>query len=185
VNIISILGIALGLSMDALAVSVTNGCIIKELKVRHAFRISFSFGLFQAVMPLIGWAAGLTFSSYIDDFDHWIAFGLLTLIGGKMIAESRKLDQRCEERNCLHLPTLIALSVATSIDALAVGVSFALLRTSIIMPVIIIGTVTFAVCLAGVYAGKKIGHLAEGKLECAGGLVLILIGIKILLEHLL
>ncbi|HOV39084.1 MAG TPA: manganese efflux pump MntP family protein [Spirochaetales bacterium] len=182
-TIITILGISLGLSMDALAVSITNGCIIKDLKVRQAFRIACSFGIFQAIMPLIGWAAGLTFSSYIENFDHWVAFGLLIFIGGKMILESRKLDNSCDDKSCLDVPTLLLLSIATSIDALAVGLSFALLNVPILKPILIIGGVTFVVCIGGVFLGNRIGHLAEGKLELVGGSVLILIGVKILIEH--
>ena len=171
--------------MDALAVSVANGCIIRDLKMRHAFLIAGFFGLFQAIMPLAGWAVGLSFSSFICRYDHWIAFGLLGFIGGKMIWESVKMGRQCEERNALHFPTLLLLSLATSIDALAVGLSFAMLDISIIGPVLIIGGVTFILCFAGIFVGNRMGHFFENRLELAGGVILIGIWVKILLEHLL
>lgn len=185
-ELFTLLGIALGLSMDALAVSVTNGFIIKELKFKHAFRIALAFGFFQAIMPIIGWAAGSFFAEYIKGFDHWIAFVLLVYIGGKMLFESfKKEEESCsDEKNCTHLPTLIIMSIATSIDALAVGLSFAFLNVSIAVPVLVIGGITFVLCLAGVYIGNKVGHFFENKLELVGGLVLIGIGVKILIEHL-
>jgi putative Mn2+ efflux pump MntP len=183
-SLIKIIGIGIGLSMDALSVSVVNGCAIKELKFKHAFRMSFFFGFFQAIMPVIGWAAGLAFLSYIQDFDHWIAFGLLTIVGLKMIWESRSLKQDYSSKNCIHLPTLLMLSIATSIDALAVGLSFSILKVQIILPVVIIGAITFILCLVGVYIGNRVGHFFENKLELIGGLILIGIGIKILIEHL-
>ncbi len=188
-DLATLIGISLGLSMDAFAVSVTNGFMIKNLKKRQAFRIAFFFGGFQALMPVLGWAAGLSFSRYIEGFDHWIAFGLLAFIGGKMILESRRATEPgCEDdgkKDCSHFPTLLIMSLATSIDALAVGLSFAFLRIHIFVPVLVIGGVTFAVCLAGVFVGEKIGCFFENRLELTGGLVLIGIGLKILLEHLL
>ncbi len=190
-DIVYIFGLALALSMDALAVSVVNGFIIKKLEFRHAFRIAFSFGFFQAIMPFLGWSAGLLFRNHIEHFDHWIAFILLSFIGGKMIHESKSVkgdvcsSDQADKKNCLNLVTLLTLSIATSIDALAVGLSFSFLNLSIAMPVIIIGCVTFAVCLAGVYIGDRIGHIFEDKLEIAGGAILILIGIRILVSHLL
>jgi putative Mn2+ efflux pump MntP len=184
--ILEIVGIGIGLSMDALSVSVINGGIIKEIKFAHAFRIAFSFGLFQAIMPVAGWAAGLAFVRYIENFDHWIAFGLLVFIGGKMMWESRKNDGECKDNmNCLHFPTLLVLSIATSIDALAVGLSFSMLGVQIVIPALIIGVITFAICIAGVYLGKNLGHFFENKLEFAGGLILVAIGFKILVEHLI
>jgi len=184
-KIIEIFGIAVGLSMDALSVSVVNGCLIKNIKLKSALRIAFFFGFFQAIMPLIGWYCGLTFNRYIADFDHWIAFVLLCLIGVRMIFESQKRNKECSTKNCLHLPTLIILSLATSIDALAVGVSFSMLNINIIIPVVIIGLVTFIICIAGIYIGNKIGHFFEDKLELLGGFILIGIGFKILIENLL
>lgn len=185
-NLLTIVGIALGLSMDALAVSITNGAMIRDLKVRHAVRMAVFFGAFQFLMPVIGWAAGTTFSRAIAGIDHWIAFGLLAFIGGKMIVESRKLkeDGSCKE-DCRNLPTLIVLSIATSIDALAVGLSFAFLRVGIMGPALIIGAITFVVCLAGVAIGNRVGRFFENRFELIGGIVLVGIGVKILLEHLL
>jgi len=185
-GILTILGIAVGLSMDALAVSVANGIMIKKLQVRHAFRIAFSFGFFQAIMPLIGWAAGITFSTYIKEIDHWIAFVLLFLVGSRMIWESVQSIKKEEAvRNCLHFPTLLVLSIATSIDALAVGVSFAFLDMTIWLPILLIGIITFIICFFGVLLGNKVGQFFGNKLGIIGGVVLIGIGIKILIEHLL
>lgn len=180
-----IVGIAIGLAMDAFAVSVTNGFIIKEIRVYHAFKIALFFGLFQAVMPLIGWVGGINLVKYIKDFDHWIAFGMLAFIGGKMIYESRSDEMNEDDgKNALHLPTLLFLSVATSIDALAVGLSFGVLNMPVVIPVIVIGAITFVLCLIGVYIGNKFGHIFESKLELIGGIILILIGLKILIDHL-
>jgi putative Mn2+ efflux pump MntP len=183
-DVITIIGIAIGLSMDALAVSVANGFSIKELKIRHAVRIAFFFGFFQAIMPLVGWTAGITIRSYIQEYDHWIAFGLLLLIGMKMIWESRSFNTNDDRKNCLHFPTLLVLSIATSIDALAVGISFAMLELKILVPVIIIGAITFVNCFIGAQIGNRVGNLIENKLEIIGGVVLIVIGTKILIEHL-
>ena len=184
-NILVLVGIAIGLSMDALAVSVANGIMIKKLQVRHAFRIAFSFGFFQAIMPLIGWAAGITFSTYIKEIDHWVAFGLLVLVGSRMIWESLTSSKKDEAaKNCLHFPTLLILSFATSIDALAVGVSFAFLDMTIWLPILLIGFITFVICFMGVILGNKLGPFFGNKLGVIGGLVLIGIGINILIEHL-
>ncbi|HBB90214.1 MAG TPA: manganese efflux pump MntP [Bacteroidales bacterium] len=180
-----IIGIATALSMDALAVSVANGIMIKQLRTRHAVRIAFSFGFFQAIMPLIGWAAGITFSQYIKPVDHWIAFGLLLLVGGRMIWESISNSKKDEAvRNCLHFPTLLILSIATSIDALAVGVSFAFLDITIWLPIVLIGLITFVICFVGIIIGNKLGPILGNKLGIIGGVTLILIGVKILIEHL-
>jgi putative Mn2+ efflux pump MntP len=181
-NFITIFGIGLGLSMDAFAVSVINGFIIKKLNIRYAFRIAFSFGFFQALMPVIGWTLGLSFRKYITNIDHWIAFSLLCLIGGKMIYESINCSE--EKRDCLQFSALLILSIATSIDALAVGLSFSFLQIEIIMPALIIGVITFIVSLIGIFLGDKIGRFVGNKLELIGGLILIIIGIKIVLEHL-
>ena len=181
---LSTIFIGLGLSMDALAVSITSGASIKGLRVQHALKIALSFGLFQAIMPLIGWLAGLSLRNLISDIDHWIAFGLLTLIGFKMIYESFKLEAAEKKGNPLDGYVLLLLSIATSIDALAVGISFALLKITIASTVAIIGGITFCLCFAGTFVGNKVGHFFENKLEIAGGLVLVGMGIKILIEHL-
>ena len=170
--------------MDALAVSISHGITINKQRTNHALKIGLFFGSFQALMPFIGWSAGLNLRNLISGVDHWIAFGLLTFIGCKMIYESKKMDGRGKETKPLNLPTLLVLSVATSIDALAVGISFALLKISIVTPIIVIGVVTFVLSFLGVLTGSKIGHFFEKKIEILGGLILIGIGIKILIEHL-
>ena len=183
-DIVSIVIIAVGLAMDAFAVSITSGITIKRLHINHALKIALFFGLFQAFMPIIGWLAGLSLRDYISAIDHWIAFGLLSFIGCKMIYESITVQSNKKEINPLNVYVLLVLSVATSIDALAVGVSFAFLKVAIVTPVIIIGTVTFLLSYLGVYIGDRIGHFFENKIEIAGGILLIGIGIKILVEGL-
>lgn len=142
------------------------------------------FGLFQAVMLLMGWLAGSSLKDFIAGSDHWIAFGLLSLVGCKMIYESIKSESSKKETNPLNVHVLLILSVATSIDALVVGVSFAFLKIFIVVSIIVIGTVTFLLSFLGVFAGNKFGHLFKNKIEIVGGLILISIGIKILIEHL-
>ena len=183
-DMLSIILVAVGLAMDAFAVSITSGITIKTLRINHAVKIAVFFGLFQAVMPVIGWLAGISLKDLISGVDHWIAFGLLSLIGCKMIYESTKIASNKKEINPLNVYVLLILSVATSIDALAIGVSFAFLKIAIITPVIIIGIVTFLLSFLGVFVGNRFGHLFESKFELAGGLILIGIGIKILVEHL-
>jgi len=183
-NIISIIFIAFGLAMDAFAVSITSGITIKSLKINNALKIAAFFGLFQAIMPIIGWLAGLSFREIISDVDHWIAFGLLFLIGCKMIYESSKMEVDNNKINPLNLYVLLMLSIATSIDALAIGLTLSFLNVSIILPSIIIGTITFLLSVIGVYFGNKFGHYFERKIEMVGGFILIGIGIKILIEHL-
>ncbi|TES91955.1 MAG: manganese efflux pump [Candidatus Cloacimonadota bacterium] len=183
-SIITIIFIAFGLAIDAFAVSVTSGITIKNLRINNALKIAVFFGLFQAVMPVIGWLTGLSLRDFISGVDHWIAFGLLSLIGCKMIYESTKIGSSKKEINPLNVYVLLILSIATSIDALAIGVSFAFLQLSIATPVIVIGTVTFLLSFLGVFVGNRFGHFFENKIEIAGGLVLIGIGIKILVEHL-
>ena len=180
-----IIGIAVGLSMDALAVSITSGFLIKNLKIHHAFRIAFFFGLFQALMPVLGWLGGFYLLAFIKHIDHWIAFFLLAFIGIKMIIESRALNKKCSSNNCLHFPTLIVLSIATSIDAFAVGISFGVFNMPLLIPIIIIGCITFSLCLLGVFVGNKFGSLFESKIELIGGIILIFIGLKILFDHLI
>lgn len=183
-NLSTIIIIALGLSMDAFAVSIASGVTLKRFKVGPALRVALFFGGFQALMPVLGWLAGSTFQQYIAAFDHWVAFGLLTFIGGKMIYESfliEKTEDNCDPNN---LTTIFILAIATSIDALAVGLSFSVLQVQIIQPVIIIGIVTFLLSLLGVYIGGRFGSLFEKKIEFIGGIILIGIGLRILIEHL-
>ena len=182
-NLLTILLIAFGLSMDAFAVSVTNGVTLQQVKIKDALKIATFFGLSQGIMPLIGWLAGINFQNYITKIDHWIAFLLLGFIGGKMIYESIKSkDDKCENVNLCN-KTLLMLSIATSIDALAVGISFAFLNVSIIESVIIIAAVTFILCFIGVFLGKSCGGLLQKNAEVFGGIVLIFIGIKIFTDH--
>lgn len=183
-ELLPIILIAIGLSMDALAVSITSGITINCLRVKHAFKIAFFFGAFQAIMPLLGWLAGIGLKSYVETIDHWIAFGLLTFIGMKMIYEAvwiNELEKKCDP---LNLIVLLGLAIATSIDALAVGITFAFIKVPIITPALIIGVITFTLSLSGVYIGNKIGDKLGSKMEVLGGLILIGIGIKILFEHL-
>jgi ZIP family zinc transporter len=183
--ILSILLIALGLAMDAFAVSITSGITIKNLKKRHALLVGATFGVFQAVMPVLGWLLGQWAYKWISAVDYWIAFGLLLFVGGHMIIQSMQPEEEDGPKNPLHLPTLLTLAVATSIDAFAIGISLSMLRVSIFQPVLIIGLVTFALSFAGVYFGRLFGHFNEKKMEVAGGLVLIGLGTKMLLDHLI
>ncbi|MEM2102451.1 MAG: manganese efflux pump MntP family protein [Candidatus Bathyarchaeia archaeon] len=184
-DIVTIMFVAFGLAMDAAAVSVTSGIAIKRVKINNALKIALFFGGFQAFMPVVGWLVGLGFVDFISGVDHWMAFGLLSFIGGKMIFDSLKIETPKEENKPLTLYALLVLSVATSIDALAVGLSFAFLKVSLATPIVIIGTVTFLFSLMGVFAGAKLGRVFENKIEIVGGFVLIGIGIKILIEHLI
>jgi len=171
--------------MDAFAVSIAAGIIIDRLTPRHVFRLSFHFGLFQFMMPLIGWLAGRTIASIIEEYDHWVAFGLLGYIGGKMLIEA----WQDRERKMTSCPTrgwtLVSLSVATSIDALAVGVSLALLPISIWIPSMVIGMVACLMTCIGITFGNKIGCEWGRIAEVVGGLVLLVIGTRILLSHLM
>ncbi|MDD3276149.1 MAG: zinc transporter ZupT [Kiritimatiellales bacterium] len=183
--ILSILLIALGLAMDAFAVSITSGITIKNLKARHALGVGAAFGIFQAVMPVLGWLLGQWATQWISVVDYWIAFGLLLFVGGHMIIQSMQPEDEDGPKNPLHLPTLLTLAVATSIDAFAIGISLSMLRVSILQPVLIIGLVTFILSFAGVYFGRLFGHFNEKRMEVAGGLVLIGLGTKMLIEHLI
>ncbi len=175
--------IAVGLAMDAFAVSIATGTASKKLNIRHALRMAFFFGTFQAFMPLLGSLAGVALKDIITSMDHWVAFVLLTAIGGKMIWESFKLKTDVPDAHSLGV--LITLSIATSIDALAVGVTLSLITSSIYTAVTIIGVITFVLSLIGTQLGRKVGHFFENKIEILGGVILIAIGIKILIQHLL
>ncbi|MDD3619623.1 MAG: manganese efflux pump MntP family protein [Desulfobulbaceae bacterium] len=183
-QIFQIFLIAVGLAADSFAVSVSSGAIIEKLRLRHAMRIALFFGFFQGLMPWIGWQVGTVASTFIRSFDHWLAFGILCFIGGKMVYESRILKEDIEEAaNPFSLYVLFGLAIATSIDALAVGITFPFLNIAIIEPVLIIGIVTFVFSFAGTYIGEYFGHIFEDKIELAGGLILVGIGCKILIEH--
>ncbi|MBU0936489.1 MAG: manganese efflux pump MntP family protein [Spirochaetes bacterium] len=180
------------LSMDAFAVSVSSGICIADLKFRHALRAALAFGLFQFLMPLAGYAAGISFAGLIAAWDHWVAFGLLAAVGGKMLWEALHIkdeascsDDEKAHKNILSLRVLLVLAIATSIDALAVGVSYSLLGVPIFLAAGIIGLITFVFCLFGCEFGKRLGARFERGAEVLGGVVLIGIGVKILLEHLL
>jgi putative Mn2+ efflux pump MntP len=184
---ISILLIGLSLSLDAFAVSISSGISDRDLKTFHILRASFFFGAFQFIMPLIGWFLGNTFVSYINAFDHWIASILLAFVGGKMLvgALPRKNKDGIAKKGVpsQNLGNLFLLAVATSIDALAVGLSFSMVDRSIYIPALIIGCITFGVCFLGFQFGKKIGLVFEAGSQIVGGIILIGIGVKILLEH--
>lgn len=183
--VVEIIIIGIGLAMDAFAVSVTSGITLGKMKLRYAMRIALTFGFFQAIMPIFGWLGGFYFAEYLQSVDHWIAFILLVLIGGKMIWESRKLEEAEKEAaDPLNIYVLLTLAVATSIDALAVGVTLSMLQVTILTAAFIIGLITFGMCMIGVRIGSKFGHLFEKKVEVLGGLILIGIGCKILIEHL-
>ena len=183
-QLLTITIIAVGLAMDAFAVSVVSGSAYKQLKIKHVFRIAVFFGGFQAIMPLIGSLAGISVKEYITGFDHWAAFVLLSAVGAKMIYESFKITSAEEIFNPEDILVLLVLSVATSIDALVVGITLSFLRVSIATAVIIIGIVTFVLSYLGVLIGKRFGHFFENKIEAIGGLVLIALGLKILIQHL-
>lgn len=182
-GIFEVIFISISLAMDAFAVSICKGLSMSKLDWKKAFIIAFYFGIFQALMPVVGYFLGATFSDLVTSIDHWIAFILLGIIGGNMIKES--FDDEEEKRNDnVDFKTMIVLAIATSIDALAVGITFAFLKTSIVLPVIFIGVITFLMSLLGVKLGNKFGDKFQNKAELLGGVILILIGLKILVEHL-
>lgn len=177
--------IAIGLSMDAFAVAVCRGLNMRRMSFRNALIIGLYFGVFQALMPLIGYFIGGTFARYIERFDHWIAFVLLAVIGGKMISESLSHDEdEPTDGGDVSFRTMLPLAVATSIDALMVGVSFAFLKVQIVPAVLFIGIVTLVLSMIGVWIGKLFGDRFRSKAELIGGIILVLMGLKILLEHL-
>jgi manganese efflux pump family protein len=184
VHLGAILFIAVGLAMDAFAVSIVTGSVYRELHIKHAIRMALFFGGFQAVMPVIGFLAGLGLKDHIAAWDHWVAFGLLSFVGGKMILEAFEIKSAEKNPDPSNLLILLALSVATSIDALAVGITLSLLTSAIVLAVTLIGVITFGLSYAGVYIGKRFGHFFEARIEVLGGLILIAIGVKILIEHL-
>lgn len=192
-NFIALIFTAFALSMDAFAVSITKGMTIKNLKKSTALKMALAFGVFQGAMPLLGWALGISFESYIKSIDHWIAFILLGFIGFNMIKgffDDRKEGKESDlefsataDVDDLSNKEIIMLAVATSIDALAVGISFAFLNVSIIPAASIICIITFLVCVVGVFVGNKVGDIFNGYAELVGGVILILIGFNIFNEH--
>jgi putative Mn2+ efflux pump MntP len=178
--------IAVGLSMDAFAIALINGLCASKSRIRYALKIGLFFGFFQGFMTWLGYALGTKFSVYITAYDHWIAFVLLCLIGGKMIHEGlQPKDLSCEVHQEKDWKHLLYFSIATSIDALAIGVSFAFLNISILTPALLIAAVTFSISALGVMIGKRFAALLDNKAEILGGVVLILIGTRILFTHIL
>ena len=186
-SLLTILGIAVALAMDAFAVAITVGISLKTVSARQTFRLSWHFGLFQALMPTIGWALGSALRTFVDSYAHWLAFALLAAIGTNMLREAFSLGEDDSEirKDRTKGLTMVMLSVATSIDALAVGFSMSLLQISIIGPAIIIGIVAAAFTITGMHLGKKVASFQRLSLyaEVMGGLVLWLIGINILHDH--
>lgn len=181
-NLLELFIVAIGLSMDAFAVSVCKGLSVRQLSPRHACIAGAYFGGFQAAMPLVGYVLGVQFQTYIVSIDHWIAFVLLVLIGGNMVHESR--EQSEELNDSFSFRAMLPLAIATSIDALAVGVTFAFLQVRILPAVLFIGVTTFVLSAIGIKIGHVFGTRYKSRAELGGGIVLILMGCKILLEHL-
>jgi putative Mn2+ efflux pump MntP len=184
-NLITILFLAIALATDAFAVSIAGGIGIKNLRIKHALILASWFGFFQALMPLAGWLGGVKLQRFICGIDHWVIFGLLSFIGCKMIYEALHLETYEKKVDPMDKRVLFALSVATSIDAFAAGVGLALLGVPILRPVIIIGLITFTMSFAGVLIGDRGSHFFEKKIEVLAGVILITIGLKVLITHLL
>ncbi|MDJ0782615.1 MAG: manganese efflux pump MntP family protein [Desulfosarcinaceae bacterium] len=185
-QLLNISAIAVALAMDAFAVAVATGVTLRCVSFRQYFRLGWHFGLFQALMPIIGWAAGLTVRQAIEAYDHWIAFGLLSFVAGGMLREALGSEaEECELKDPTRGMTMVMLSVATSIDALAVGLSLSMIQVTIWTPALIIGVVACLFTLTGLYLGKTIGSIGRLRryAEVVGAVVLIAIGINILVEH--
>ena len=183
-HLLTIIALAFGLAMDAFAVAIGVGLTLPKLSFRVIFRLSFHFGFFQFLMPIVGYLAGLTVQKWLAPYDHWLALILLSLIGSKMIYESFRNDPTPTKTDPTRGLSLIVLSVATSIDALAVGLSMAFLSAEIWLAAVIIGIVAAAMTIIGMFLGRRLGKLFSRKMELIGGLILIAIGIKIVIEHL-
>ncbi len=181
-DLLTLVLIAIALGIDAFAVSLSAGAYLVRADSRQAFRLAFHFGLFQFLMPIIGWLVGAELADIIREVDHWVAFGLLALIGGKMIKESLQESERLKQ-DVTRGWSLVALSVATSIDALAVGFSLSLIGTRIVLPAVLIGVVASLMSLVGVRLGERVSGLFGRRVEFVGGAVLILIGVRIVIEH--
>jgi len=184
VSLVEILAIAVGLSMDAFAVSLGAGAADRAIGARATFRLSFHFGLFQCLMPIAGWLLGETIVWLVAAFDHWIALGLLALVGARMIRAGFAKNGEPWRGDPSRGLTLVVLAVATSIDALAVGLSLAMLGTAVWVPAVVIGLITGSLSVAGVRLGSRLGRAFGKRMEIAGGVVLIAIGLRILVEHL-
>ena len=182
-SVIELFILAIGLAMDAFAVSVCKGLAMKRITVKECAVVGLWFGGFQALMPAIGYLLGSQFSAYIESFSSWIAFGLLLLIGGNMIKEALSKDDDDDVNDSLAFKTMFVMAIATSIDALAVGITFAALKVNLWLAVALIGIITFIISAAGVKIGNIFGAKYKSKAELAGGIVLVILGVKILLEH--
>ena len=180
----TLIGIAVGLAMDALAVAIAAGLTISPVTPRHVFRLAFHFGLFQFMMPIVGWTAGRELADWIGGYDHWVAFGLLSFVGGRMIWEARQHKASESRADPTRGLMLVTLSLATSLDALAVGVSMAMLGVSVWGPSVVIGLVAAALTALGVMFGARLGPRWENWAEVVGGSVLLVIGVHILWSHL-
>jgi putative Mn2+ efflux pump MntP len=182
-NLFELFLLSIGLAMDAFAVSICKGLSMKKFNWKKAIIIALYFGIFQALMPVLGYFLGSTFSSFVQSVDHWIAFILLAIIGANMIKDS--MDDEEEKRNDrVDVKTMLLLAIATSIDALAIGVTFAFFEVNLWFSISIIGIITLVLSFLGVVIGNKFGDKFQNRAELAGGIVLIIIGLKILLEHL-
>ena len=185
-SILEIFLIALSLSMDCFAVSIASGGTMKFLNIKNMLKMAFMFGFFQGIMPLIGYFAGIKTTKYIESFDHWIAFSILFILGLKMIYESYKLDDlNCNKnRACpFGFKTLIILSIATSIDALSIGFTFSIIKTQLLIAIVFIASTSFIMSIIGINIGYKGKHFFEKKIEKIAGLILIILGTKVLLSH--
>lgn len=181
-GIVEIIFIGIGLAMDAFAVAICKGLSIKKIDWKKTIIIAIYFGVFQATMPVLGYCFGATCQNFVNKIDHWVAFLLLSLIGANMIKESfSKNSETCNDR--IDFKTMSVLALATSIDALTVGISFAFLKINLLLAISTIGIITFIVSIIGVKIGNKFGKKYENKAEFAGGLILIFIGIKMLIKH--
>ena len=175
--------IAVGLSMDAFAVSICKGLSVCKVRPKNALAVALWFGGFQALMPVLGYFLGVSFADFVSTVDHWIAFILLGIIGGKMLIESFDKDESCEVNPDFTFRTMLAMAIVTSIDALAVGVSFAFLKVNIWLSVLFIGITTGLLSAVGIYLGNVFGSRYKAKAEFVGGFILVAMGLKILLEH--
>jgi len=183
-NTLNLLGVALGLAMDAFAVAIVAGLTLAAVTPRHVFRLAFHFGLFQFLMPVLGWFVGRWLASYVATYDHWLAFALLSYVGGKMLVEAFRGEEPGSRLDPTRGLLLVTLSVATSIDALAVGLSMAFLHLSVWGPAIVIGMVAAGLTAIGVAFGNRLGQRIGRWAEAGGGCVLLLIGARILVMHL-
>jgi manganese efflux pump family protein len=183
-SLLTSLLLAVGLAMDACAVSLGAGATGRSAGRRAAFRLGFHFGLFQFLMPILGWFLGYSVAHLIAAFDHWIAFGLLAIVGGRMIRSGLNPESSLDPGDPSKGWSLILLSIATSIDALAVGLSLAMIRVAIWQPAVIIGVVTAAMSVIGLRLGSRLGRAFGSRMEVVGGVILLLVGIRILIQHL-